>query len=302
MIEIKNVTKKFENTVVLKDVSFKIQEGSVYGLIGANGAGKSTLLRLLSGVYKADGGEILIDGEPVYENPKAKEKITYVSDELFFLAGANLKRMAKMYASFYKSFSFERFNSLAEVFKLNVNAPVNTFSKGMRRQGAILLALSTMPKYLFLDETFDGLDPVMRNVAKKLFMEEVMERKTTVILTSHSLRELEDTCDQLSLLHQGGIVFERDVQDIKTDMFKVQIGFGAPFDKDKFVDFNVLEYSQHGSIASLILKGDQEKCVERLKALEPVLLEALPLSLEEVFVFEMSALGYNFDEFFGGEK
>ncbi len=296
MIEIKNIVKKFDNTTVLDNVSCNIQEGSVYGLIGANGAGKSTLLRLISGVYKADSGKILIDGENVYENPKAKSKIMYVSDDLYFLGGANLLRMAKMYSAYFENFSFERFNKLVEFFKLNPKKAIGTFSKGMKRQAAIILALSTMPKYLLLDETFDGLDPVMRNAVKNLFIEEVLERKTTIILTSHSLRELEDTCDQLSLLHKGGIVFQKDVEDLKTDMFKVQIAFSAPFTKELFKDFQLFQYTQHGSIATFILKGEKESAVEKLKELSPALIETLPLTLEEVFVYETSALGYNFDE------
>ncbi len=296
MIEIKNITKTFDNTVILNDVSSTINEGCIYGLIGANGAGKSTLLRLIAGVYKADSGEILIDGEPVYENPNAKEKINYVSDELYFLPGANLERMAKMYSSLFKNFSFERFNKLVETFKLDSKASINTFSKGMKRQAAMILNMSCMPKYIFFDETFDGLDPVMRNVVKALFVEDVLERKTTIIITSHSLRELEDTCDQLSLLHKGGIVFEKDVQDLKSDMFKVQIGFDYDFTKELFNNFNLLSYSQHGHMASFILKGDKEKTLESLNSLNPVLVEVIPLSLEEVFVHETSALGYKFDE------
>lgn len=302
MIEIKEVTKKFENTVVLENVTFNIQEGSIYGLIGANGAGKSTLLRLISGVYKADGGEILVDGEKVYENPKAKGKIMYVSDELYFLGGANLLRMAKMYKAYFENFSMERFNKLTELFKLDPKKAINTFSKGMKRQAAIILALSTKPKYLLLDETFDGLDPVMRNVVKSIFIEEVLENKTTIILTSHSLRELEDTCDQLSLLHKGGIVFQKDVEDLKTDMFKVQVAFEQSFTKEIFEKFDIQQYEQHGSIATFILKGNKEESINKIKELHPLLVEVLPLTLEEIFIYETSALGYNFQELSGGEQ
>lgn len=296
MIEIKNITKIFEEHVALNQVSAKINEGCIYGLIGANGAGKSTLLRLIAGVYKADKGEILIDGEPVYENPKAKEKINYVSDELYFLPGANLERMAKMYASLFKNFNVERFNKLIKDFDLITKKPISTFSKGMKRQAAIVLNMSCMPKYIFFDETFDGLDPVMRNKVKNLFIEDVIDRKTTIILTSHSLRELEDTCDQLSLLHKGGIVFESDIQDLKSDMFKVQIGFDYDFTKELFNNFEVLEYTQQGHMASFILKGDKEALLERLNSLKPLMLEALPLSLEEVFIYKTGDLGYMLNE------
>ncbi len=296
MIEIKNITKIFEENVALKQVSATINEGCIYGLIGANGAGKSTLLRLIAGVYKANEGEILIDGESVYENPKAKEKINYVSDELYFLPGANLLRMAKMYDSLFKNFNFDRFNELVKSFDLKLTTPVSTFSKGMKRQAAIVLNMSCMPKYIFFDETFDGLDPVIRNKVKNLFIQDVLERKTTIILTSHSLRELEDTCDQLSLLHKGGIVFESDIQDLKSDMFKVQIGFNYDFTKELFDGFEMLEYVQHGHIASFILKGDKDPLLEKLNTLKPIMLEALPLTLEEVFVHKTADLGYMADE------
>ncbi len=296
MIEIKNLTKRFDNKEALSNVSATIQEGCIYGLIGANGAGKSTLLRLIAGVYKADSGEILIDGEPVYENPKAKEKINFVADDIFFLAGANLTRMSATYASLFKNFSKERFLELTSIFGLDLKAPISTFSKGMKRQAGIALNMSCMPKYIFFDETFDGLDPVVRNKVKSLFIADVLERKTTIILTSHSLRELEDTCDQLSLLHKGGIVFESDIQDLKSDMFKVQIGFDYDFTKELFASFEILDYVQHGHFASFILKGEKDILVEKLKELNPVMIETIPLSLEEIFIHKTSELGYMLDE------
>jgi len=274
----------------------EIKDGSVYGLIGSNGAGKSTFLRLLTGIYKPDEGEIFLDGEPVYENPSAKAKIAFVPDELYFLSGATLNRMAKMYQSIFPNFSMEHYRELIDLFKLAPNKPVNTFSKGMRRQGAIILALACRPKYIFFDETFDGLDPVMRNVVKKLITEDVLSRGTTAIITSHSLRELEDTCDQLSLLHKGGIVLESDVQNLKTSLFKIQVGFSRPFTKELFTGLELLSYTQHGSVADFIVRGDREETVNRLQAEEPILLDVLPLTLEEVFVYEMEALGYYFDE------
>ena len=296
MIEIKNLTKRFDNKEALSNVSATIQEGCIYGLIGANGAGKSTLLRLIAGVYKADSGEVLIDGEPVYENPKAKEKINFVADDIFFLAGTNLTRMSATYASLFKNFSKERFLELTSIFGLDLKAPISTFSKGMKRQAGIALNMSCMPKYIFFDETFDGLDPVVRNKVKSLFIADVLERKTTIILTSHSLRELEDTCDQLSLLHKGGIVFESDIQDLKSDMFKVQIGFDYDFTKELFASFEILDYVQHGHIASFILKGEKDILVEKLKELNPVMIETIPLSLEEIFIHKTSELGYMLDE------
>ena len=200
MIEVKNITKKFGDFTALDNVTCTIPEGCIFGMVGSNGAGKSTLLRLISGVYQPDGGEILIDGEPVWENKTIKSQIAYVPDELFFLGGATMERMAKLYAAAYPTFDKKRFAELAESFGLDVKKPVSTFSKGMRRQASTILALSSRPKYIFFDETFDGLDPIMRTLVKKLICNDVLERNATAIITSHSLRELEDTCDQLALL------------------------------------------------------------------------------------------------------
>lgn len=296
MIQVNNVTKKFGSFTALNHMSCKIADGCIYGLIGSNGAGKSTFLRLITGVYKPDEGQVLLDGEPVYENPAAKAKIAYVPDELFFLPGSSLNRMAKLYAAVFPDFSFERFHELVQLFGLSPKAPVNTFSKGMRRQGATLLALSCRPKYIFFDETFDGLDPVMRNVVKKLITADVLERRATAIITSHSLRELEDTCDQLSLLHKGGIIFESDIQDLKTTLFKLQVGFSKPFSREMFAGMDILSYTERGSVATFIVRGDREKTVEQISSHEPVLLDVLPLTLEEVFIYEMEALGYCFKD------
>ena len=296
MIQVNNVTKKFGSFTALNNMSCKISDGCIYGLIGSNGAGKSTFLRLITGVYKPDEGQVLLDGEPVYENPAAKAKIAYVPDELFFLPGSSLNRMAKLYAAVFPDFSFERFQELVKLFGLSPKAPVYTFSKGMRRQGATLLALACRPKYIFFDETFDGLDPVMRNVVKQLITTDVLERQATAIITSHSLRELEDTCDQLSLLHKGGIIFESDIQDLKTTLFKLQVGFNKPFSREMFSALDILSYSARGSVATFIVRGDREKTVELIRAHSPVLLDVLPLTLEEVFIYEMEALGYCFKD------
>lgn len=295
MIEVKNITKKFGDFTALDNVTCTIPEGSIYGMVGSNGAGKSTLLRLMSGVYQADSGEILIDGAPVWENKAVKSQIAYVPDELFFLGGATMERMAKLYAAAYPSFDKQRFAELAAAFGLNTKKPVSTFSKGMRRQASTILALSSRPKYIFFDETFDGLDPIMRTLVKKLICNDVLERNATAIITSHSLRELEDTCDQLALLHKGGLVLQSDVGNLKTSLFKVQIAFNEDYTKDAFNDLDVLHYTRHGSVANLIVRGDREQTVAALQAKMPILLDVLPLTLEEVFTYEMEALGYIFE-------
>ena len=293
MIQVEKLTKTFDKKVALDNLTCRIPDGCVYGLVGSNGAGKSTFLRLLCGIYKADAGKILYDGMPVYENPGVKETIMFVPDELYFLPQASMNRMAKMYRAIYKNFSMEKFKKLAEAFGLDPKANINTFSKGMKRQAATALALAVQPKYLFFDETFDGLDPVKRNLVKTLIYNDVAERNSTAIITSHSLRELEDTCDQLALLHQGGIVFESDIQDLKTSLFKVQIAFREPYSCDLFGDLPMLTYTQKGSVATFILRGDKEETEARLSAMDPLVLDILPLSLEEVFIHEMEALGYS---------
>ncbi|MGM9647410.1 MAG: ABC transporter ATP-binding protein [Eubacteriales bacterium] len=296
MIHAENVTMRFDEFTALSNLTCTIPDSCIYGLIGSNGAGKSTFLRLISGVYRPAEGKITVDGQPVWENPAAKAGIVYVPDDLYFLPQSNMNRMAAFYNALYPNFSYERFKNLTATFKLNPTANLNTFSKGMRRQAATILALSTMPKYLFFDETFDGLDPVMRNLVKQVIYSDVLERKTTTIITSHSLRELEDGCDQLALLHKGGIVFESDVQNLKTSLIKVQIGFRDPFTREKFEGLDMVSYTQVGSVASLIVRGDQETLTPRLSAMKPALLDFLPLTLEEVFIYEMEALGYAFKD------
>ena len=207
-----------------------------------------------------------------------------------------MRVMADFYAAAYENFSFERFYNLTKTFGLDPNANINTFSKGMRRQAATVLALSAMPKYLFFDETFDGLDPVMRNLVKQVIYNDVIERNTTTIITSHSLRELEDTCDQLALLYQGGVVFESDIQDLKTSLFKIQVAFDSMFDKTKFDGINILNYEQMGSVATFIVKGNRDEVVASIRGMNPLLLDVLPLNLEEVFIYEMEALGYAFKD------
>ena len=296
MISAKNVTMEFDGFAALKDMSCEIPDGVIYGLVGSNGAGKSTFLRLISGVYRPKSGEITVDGAPLYENPEVKKDILYVPDDLYFLPQSSMRVMADFYAAAYENFSFERFYNLTKTFGLDPNANINTFSKGMRRQAATVLALSAMPKYLFFDETFDGLDPVMRNLVKQVIYNDVIERNTTTIITSHSLRELEDTCDQLALLYQGGVVFESDIQDLKTSLFKIQVAFDSMFDKTKFDGINILNYEQMGSVATFIVKGSREDVVASIRGMNPLLLDVLPLNLEEVFIYEMEALGYAFKD------
>lgn len=295
MIQTNNLTKTFDKFTAVDNISCNIPDGCIYGMVGSNGAGKSTFLRLITGVYKPDNGTILFDGEPIYDNPQTKSRISYVPDDLFFLQNSNIHKMAEFYKNIYPNFDKERCSYLTEAFKLDAKKSINMFSKGMRRQTAIILVLSSKPDYMFFDETFDGLDPVMRNLVKGLICQDVLERKATAIITSHSLRELEDICDQLALLHHGGLVLENDISDLKTSQFKVQVAYGYDYDESLFNNISYSHFKKTGSVATMLVKGDKDETIRSLNALKPILLDVLPLTLEEVFTFEMDSLGYNFE-------
>ena len=296
MIKAENLTKKFSDMTALDSISCTVESGCIYGMVGSNGSGKSTLLRLLSGVYKPDGGRATLDGEDIYENVSAKAKIAFVPDELYYPAGANMDRVAAMYKSLYPGFDRERYKNLAKDLNLDRSKSLSMFSKGMRRQAMTVLALAAKPDYIFFDEIFDGLDPVMRNYVKRLICMDVVDRGASAVITSHSLRELEDTCDQLALLHKGGIVFESDIQNLRTTRFKIQIAFAGESDygPERFEGLDIVRFTKHGSVVNMIVKGDRDETVEKLRAMSPAILDVLPLTLEEVFTYEMEALGYSF--------
>jgi len=296
MIRIENLSKKYDKVNVLDNLNCTIKDGSIYGLVGSNGAGKSTLLRLINGIFIPDEGTILIDGEEVFENEKLKQELVFVPDDLFFYPSYTLLDTAKYYQAMYKKFDMEYLSILANTLKLDLNKKISTFSKGMKRQCALICALATRSKYMFFDETFDGLDPVIRNTMKKIIAKQMEEDNTTIVMTSHNLRELEDICDNLGLLHKGGILFESDIDTIKTNMYKVQISLKHDFSKDNFKDIEVLSYKKVGSVATLIINDKKATSKKKLEKLEPLILDFLPLTLEEVFIYEMEALGYEFNE------
>jgi len=296
MIQVKNVSKSFSKTKIIDSLSCKIEDNCIYGLVGANGAGKSTLLRLLVGIYQIEGGQIKVDNVDPYNNTIIKENIVFVPDDLYFFGGYHLLDYAKFYESFYPKFDMNMVKDMAKILKLDTKKPIDTFSKGMKRQCALICALATNAKYLLFDETFDGLDPVVRNFMKKQLSKQMSKQDTTIIMTSHNLRELEDICDQLGLLYQGGILFESEIDKLKTNMYKVQISFKDTFDEKKFEGINLLNYKKNGSVATLIIKDEDDSVKEKLKNLHPILLDFLPLTLEEIFICEMEVLGYEFKE------
>lgn len=301
MLQAEHVTKRFGSFTALSDISCTVPDGCIYGLVGSNGAGKSTFLRTACGIYKADEGAVTFDGLPVFDNPVAKANIVFVPDELYFLNNATVERMAALYASAYRTFNKERYFELIGQFCLPRKTSVRTFSKGMRRLTAIALALAVQPQLILFDETMDGLDPIMRHIVKSVIAEDITVRGTAAVVVSHSLRELEDLCDQLALLHQGGIVLQRDVTDLKTAVFKVQIAFGDPFDRSYFEGFDIVHYQQQGMVANIIINGDREQAETHLRAMEPLLCEVLPLTLEEVFTYELQARNYDFHTLIGGD-
>lgn len=296
MIKVDRVSKKYDNDFVLNNLSFDIKDNCIYGLVGANGAGKSTLLRIIMGIFDANMGSVTIDGEEVSHNVKLKQKMVFIPDDLFFYPGYTLIDMAKYYQSMYDEFDMDYFRELAKLLKLKENVKIINFSKGTKRQCALICAIATNADYMFFDETFDGLDPVIRNVMKKIIVKQMNKKKTTIVMTSHNLRELEDVCDNLGLLYQGGILFESDIDTIKTNMYKVQISLKGDFDKDDFSDIDLLSYKKNGSVATLIIKDVDNTSKKKLAKKNPIILDYLNLTLEEIFIYEMEAMGYEFDK------
>lgn len=296
MIKITGLTKAYDKTNVLENLNCNIKDGCIYGLVGANGAGKSTLLRIVNGVFRADSGTVEIDGKVCVDDEELKQKMVFVPDDLFFFSGYTLLDTAKFYEALYHNFDMAYFNELANMLKLNVKSKINSLSKGLKRQSALICALATKAKYMFFDETFDGLDPVVRNKVKKIIASHMESNDTTVIMTSHNLRELEDICDNLGLLYKGGIFFESEIDTLKTNMFKVQISLKDDFSKDNFKDIDILSFKKRGSVATIIIKGDRIEAEHKLRKLNPIILDFIPLTLEEIFIYQMEVLGYEFNE------
>ncbi|WP_312641552.1 ABC transporter ATP-binding protein [Hydrogenoanaerobacterium sp.] len=294
MIKATNLTKRFDDNIALASLTTEISAGSIYGLVGSNGAGKSTLLRLIAGVYRADEGSIEVDGQSTFENSQVKDKIFFLADELFFFSNSTMNQMAKFYSGLYENWSHVRYNQLCVTFPINANKRINTFSKGMQRQVAIILALSAQPDILLLDEAFDGLDPVIRGLVRKILADDVVTRGITVIISSHNLRELEDLCDQVGVLHNGRILFQREIDDLKLGFFKVQCAFKPLPEKAAFAGLDLLQFETRGSLVNLIARGNRESILEYIEKMSPLFVETVPLTLEEVFIHEMEAVGYDY--------
>ncbi|HHU71480.1 MAG TPA: ABC transporter ATP-binding protein [Clostridiales bacterium] len=294
MIEAVNISKDFYDIKAVDQVSLTIQEGNVFGLVGTNGAGKSTFLRMLSGIIKPDKGVIKIDGMDIYENVKAKERFFYISDDQFYFNNATPIDMKNFYQVIYEGFDGERFDTLMEQFELTPNRKINTYSKGMKKQLSVICGICSNTKYIFCDETFDGLDPVMRQAVKSIIAKEIADRNITTIIASHNLRELEDICDHIGLLHRGGILFSKDLYDMKLNIHKIQCVFHNEEDaKAMFDNLDILKREQRGSLYTITARGNREEITNYFDKVKPVFFEILPLTLEEIFISETEVVGYD---------
>ena len=295
MIEVKNVTKRFGDFVALNGVSINVEKGSVYGLVGPNGAGKTTVIKCMAGIYRQDGGSVMIDGKPVYENEEIKSRVAYVSDDLYFFPGYSIKDTAAYYRNIYPRWSDEIFKEIADVFKIDEKRGVRRLSKGMQKQVAFWLGLSACPDVMILDEPMDGLDPVMRRNVWNLMLAEVANRGMTVLVSSHNLRELEDVCDHVGIMNKGKIAIEKALDEVKGNIHKVQTAFVKGLPDGIMSELDILKHERVGSVDMLIVRGGSDEITGKIKTFSPLLLDVVPLTLEEVFIYELGGMGYELE-------
>lgn len=296
MIQAIHLTKKFGDYAALNDFDTTIKKGSIYGLVGTNGSGKSTLMRTICGVYSPDEGQLQVDGEDIFENVEMKNKIVFVPDDLHFLPQATLADMASFYRLFYTTWSEDKYKQLSAAFPIDPKKKINTFSKGMKRQVAIILAISAQPEYLLLDEAFDGLDPVIRVAVRKIIADEVASREMSVIIASHNLRELEDLCDHVGILHKGKLLVEKELDELKLEICKIQAAFKPMINPELLKEkLDIVNYNVNGSILNLTVRGDREAILSTIHSFNPLLVDSMSLTLEEVFINEMEAVGYDYN-------
>ena len=299
MIEIKNLTKKFDSNVALNRMNCYISEGTIFGLAGSNGSGKSTLLRTLSGVYEADEGQVIIDGEPALYNHTIKERCYYIADYPFFFNDSTVENMGKLLKNIYSTWDQQRFEELCEMFPIARKKKIINMSKGMQRQASLILAFAAKPKYLFLDEIFDGLDPLIRKTLKTLIIQDVTDRNMTCIIASHNLRELEDICDHVGLLHKGGVLLSRELEDMKMHIHKVQCVIQNPLLEEELLrELDVVQSEKRLSLLTLIVRGEKDRIMETVESKFPLFAEMIPLTLEEIFISETEVAGYEVKNIF----
>ena len=293
MIELHGVSKRFDQIEAVSRMSGEIREGSVFGLVGTNGAGKSTCLRMMAGVLRPDEGSVLVDGQEIYENEEMKSRVFFISDDQYYLPNSTPKEMMEYYRIFYTCFNEERFSELMEKFGLEKERKISTFSKGMKKQLSVILGICANTKYLLCDETFYGLDPVMRQAVKSIFAMEIMNREFTPVIASHNLRELEDICDHVGLLHKGGILFSKDMEEMKETIHKVQCVVSEESKYRLLKNLDVMKTESRGSLLMLTVRGSKADIEEKFQKENPVYFEVLPLSLEEIFISETEVVGYD---------
>ena len=292
MLEVKNVVKTFDGFRALDGLTMTVPKGAVYGLVGPNGAGKSTIIRHLAGIYRQDSGEVLLDGQPVYENTGAKRRMAVIGDDWYYFPQAGIREMAKFFAGIYPAFSWERYEKLKQVFPLDEKMMLRRMSKGMQKQAAFWLTVCCMPEYLILDEPVDGLDPVMRRQVWSLLLGDVAERGTTVLVSSHNLRELEDVCDHVGILDHGRVLLERSLSDLQDNTVKLQVAYPGVTEPVLPAEMQILHRSHVGRVYTYIVRGSREDILRRMQITEPVLLESIPLTLEEIFIYELGGVDY----------
>ncbi len=292
MIEVKHVVKTFDGINALDGLTLHVKKGTVYGLIGPNGAGKTTVIKHMTGVYRANSGEVLIAGESVYENMELKKRVICIGDDLYFYPTYSIDAMAKFYAGLYPTWDWERYRALQDVFQIDTKRKVRKLSKGMQKQVAFWLGICTKPDVMILDEPVDGLDPVMRRNVWKLMLQDVAERGMTVLVSSHNLRELEDVCDHVGMIFDGKVVLEKSLDDAKGNIHKVQVAFREGMPEELKKELELLHIEQFGSVYSLIVKGNVASIKEQIAKYTPLLCDILPLTLEEVFIYELGGVGY----------
>ena len=294
MIELKHVSKSFQDTPALAQVTAQIQDGLIFGLVGRNGAGKSTLLRLVSGILKPEEGEITLDTIPVFEHSEAKRQICFLSDTVTYFPNATPESMGSFYQLAYPTFDMENYKSLLQKFNIQPKKKLQTFSKGQKKQVSLLLGFCANTRYLLCDETFDGLDPVVRQAIKSLFAAELLKREFTPVIASHSLRELEDICDTIGLLHQGSLLFAKDLDSIKCSLCKMQCVIPDHAKEEQLLsELSVLQYEKSGSLLTVTARGSRAEVLKLTQEKEPIFAEVLPLSLEEIFISETEVAGYD---------
>lgn len=293
MIEFKNLSKSIDGNLILDSIDLQIKKGSVFGLLGSNGAGKSTILRLMCGIYKQESGELLIDGEKVYDNVKIKRQIFFINDETVQFTSFTLKDLKKYYRNYYPNFSDETFEKLRKNVNLPIDKKISTFSKGMKRQAIVITGLSCQTEYLLLDEAFDGLDPTMRIIVKDIIFDAMLDRQMTVIISSHNLKEINEICDSAAMIHNGKIIFCRELDEIKNNILKIQTSFKQEYTKEDFPELEILHFEKKQSVYYIIVKGEIDEIKKYVTQKSPAFLDILPLTLEEIFIYEMEALGYN---------